>query len=309
MTWAAALAPLATVLIWSGNTVVTKAAAGVISPSSIAFYRWFLAFLILLPIIGPAAWRQRSILARCWPKLLVLGALGMVVYQSLAYEAARTTTAVNMGVTIALMPLLAILLASAFAGERLTPARLVGGFVSLAGLVYLTSRGRPVDLLHGGLHIGDLLMLVAVTANALYGVLLKRWQVPLPIWHQLFWQIAFATLLLLPFWLMGPISPITTANLPLILYAAIPTSLVAPLCWMTGIRRLGAARASLFVNLLPVVVALLAWTLLKERLYPYHFIGGALALIGVGIGLREARAVQGAPDPLANQASWETEEL
>jgi drug/metabolite transporter (DMT)-like permease len=286
----AALAPLATVLIWSGNVVVTEAASGVIAPGSIAFYRWLIALVVLLPFVAKAAWRQRAVVARHRLQLAVLGALGMVVYQSLAYEAAKTTTAVNMGVMLALMPLMSALLASLFAAERLSATRLAGGAVSLAGLVYLTSRGEPATLLTGGFHIGDGLMLIAIAGNSLYGVLLKRWTIPLSMWLQLFWQIGFATLLLLPVWLMGTISPITAANLPLILYAAIPTSLIAPLCWMTAIQKLGAARTALFINLLPIVVALLAWAILKEQLHAYHAIGGALALIGVGIGLRQGSA-------------------
>ncbi len=303
------LAPLLTVLIWPGNTIVTKAAAGVISPGSISFYRWLLAFLVLLPFMGRAAWHGRAVLARYWWKLACLGALGMVIYQSLAYEAAKTTTAVNMGVMLALMPLLSTLLASILAGERLTIGRIAGGIVSLAGLAYLTSQGHPATLLTGGFHIGDGLMLVAVLANSLYGVMLKRWTIPLSMWQQLFWQIGFSTLLLLPVWLMGTISPITSANLPLILYAAIPTSLLAPLCWMIGIQRLGAARTSLFINLLPIVVALLAWGILGEQLLSYHAIGGALALLGVGLGLRETKVARGETVEGADQAAWETEEL
>lgn len=300
----AALTPLWTVLIWSGNTIVTKAAAGVISPGSISFYRWLIAFLVLLPFAGRAAWRGRSVLGRYGLKLAALGALGMVIYQSLAYEAAKTTTAVNMGVMVALMPLISTLLASILASERLSVPRVAGAAISLFGLVYLISRGEPSALVTGGLHIGDALMLIAVTANALYGVLLKRWVIPLSMWQQLFWQIGFATLMLLPIWLMGTISPITSANLPLILYAAIPTSLLAPLCWMIGIQRLGAARTALFINLLPLVVAFLAWGILGEELHAYHAIGGALALVGVALGL-----AHGKTGDTASPAAWETEEL
>ena len=291
LTPSGALASLTTVLIWSGHAIVAKAASGVISPSSISFYRWVIAFFVLLPFTGRTAWRLRPAVARYWPKLLVLAVLGMVIYQSLAYEAAKTTTAINMGVILTLMPLSSTLLASVFASERLTFSRVAGGCVSLAGLVYLTSQGRPQSLLTGGFHIGDGLMLIAVTTNALYGVLLKRWQLPLPMWQQLFWQITFATLLLAPIWLMGPISPITAANIPLILYAAIPTSLAAPFCWMLAIQKIGAARTSMFVNLVPVIVTVLAWALLHEQLQAYHAIGGALALLGVGIALHEKKPI------------------
>ncbi len=300
----AGLAPLLTVLIWSGNTVVTKASAGVISPGSISFYRWLLAFIVLLPFVGRTAWRNRALIREYWLKLAILGALGMVIYQSLAYEAAKTTSAVNMGVIVALMPLLSTFFASLLAAEKLTVTSLMGGSISLIGLVYLTSQGDPMRLANGGFHIGDGLMIVAVLSNALYGVMLRRWAMPFPMWQQLFWQIGFSTLLLIPIFLMGDISPITTANLPLILYAAIPTSLLAPLCWMIGIQRLGAGRTSLLINLLPIVVAALAWALLGEQLYYYHAIGGALALIGVGLGLHKPRTKN---DP-ADDDRWETEE-
>jgi drug/metabolite transporter (DMT)-like permease len=300
---------LATTLIWSGNTIVTKAAAGVIAPGSIAFYRWLLAFLILAPIVGPAAWRNRAVAFRCWKQLAALGALGMVIYQSLAYKAAETTSAVNMGVIQALMPLFAAFLASALAAERLSALRVLGGILSLGGLAYLTSRGDPAGLIRGGLHLGDALMLVAVFANALYGVMVRRWAIPLPPWQQLFWQILFSTLMLIPVWLAGTVSPITAANLPLILYAAIPTSLVAPWCWIIGIQRLGSGRTALFINLLPVVVALLAWLLLHEELHGYHLIGGIVALVGVGLGLREPKAPSDRRSSTAGSSAWKTEEL
>jgi drug/metabolite transporter (DMT)-like permease len=301
------LAPLATVLIWSGNAIVTKAASGVIAPGSIAFYRWAIALFVLMPFVGRAAWRNRAAARRVWKQILVGAVLGMVIYQCLAYVAAETTTAINMGVILALMPLLSTLLASVLAAERLTKARLLGGLVSIGGLVYLTSRGNPIDLMRGGLHLGDALMLVAVLSNALYGVLLKRWALTLPVWEQLFWQILAATIVLVPIWLMGPISPITIQNLPLVLYAAIPTSLLAPLCWMIGISRLGAARTALTINLLPIIVALLAWPILGERLYAYHYVGGGVALFGIVVGLREWKI--GRPRRDDSSAAWTTEEL
>ncbi len=277
-----------TTLIWSLNTVVTKAAAGVISPGSIGFYRWLIAFLVLLPFTAREAWRHRETALRLWWKLAVLAALGMVIYQSLAYVAAATTSAVNMGVLQGLTPLIAIIAAGFLAGEGLAPARLIGGGVSLAGLVYLTARGDLRNLA-SGIHTGDLLMIVAVIANALYGVFLRRWRLPLPPWVQMQGQTFFATLLMMPMWLLGPKSALTGANVPLVLYAAIPTSLFAPWGWMNAVARLGAGRATMFINLIPILAAGIACLWLGERLELYHWVGGALTLIGVSIGLYERK--------------------
>lgn len=289
----AALAPLAAVLLWTGNTIVTKAAAAVIAPASIALYRWLLAFLILTPFLGRAAWQHRATILQHLPKLAVLGGLGMATYQSLAYEAARTTTAVNMGAIVACMPLLSALLASAMAGEALSARKLVGIAASLLGLLVLTTHGAPWALLQGSVQVGDVWMLVAVSSNALYGVLLKRWNLPLSTWQQLYAQIAMGILCLLPFWLGSHISPITAANAPLVLYAAIPASIGAPFFWMTGIKFWGAARATMTMNLLPVLVAVAAWALLGEELHTYHAVGGLVALAGVAWGLSKPKVAKG----------------
>lgn len=278
---------LATVVIWSGNTIVSKAAIDVIHPASIAFYRWVIAFLVLMPFVRRSAWNEREVTLRYAPKLAFLGLMGMVAYQSLAYEAAKTTTAVNMGVLIGLIPLVSAFLAALIANEQLTAARILGGIVSFVGLLYLTARGDMATLTSGGVHVGDGLMLVAVFSSALYGVLLKRWRIPISTWLQLWWQIGAAVMILLPFWMMSEKSPLTAVNLPLVLYAALPTSLLGPFMWMIAVRELGAARSSMFFNLFPVLVAVLAMILLGERLESFHYIGGGFALAGVLIGLRQ----------------------
>lgn len=281
----ASLLLLLPIAIWSGNVIVTKMTIGVLAPVSISFYRWLLAFLVLIPILGPAVWQRKRIVARHAWQILTLSALGMVIYQGLSYEAARTTSALNMGIILALMPLVSVFLAFLVAAQRPSPRCLFGGVVSLIGLIYLAAKGRPSALAQESLHVGDALMLAAVTANALYGVLLQRWAIPLGAWHLLFCQIGFAVLMLLPFWLAGPASPIDARGLPLIAYAAIPASLLAPAFWMMGIRRFGTGRSSLSLNLLPLVVAALAWMLLGEDLHAYHVVGGALALFGIAIGM------------------------
>lgn len=279
------LAPLATVWLWAGNTIVTRSAAGVIEPASMTFYRWAIAFAVLTPFLLRSVLQKSEVVRRHWWRLALLGVLGMALYQGLAYEAAKTTTAINMGIIVALMPLMAVLLAGLLAGEPPTLRRIAGASVSLAGLAVLVSSGEPGRLLDTGVGFGDGLMLIAVFSNALYGVLLKRWALPLTSWQQLYVQIGFGTLFILPFWVVSPISMPTAASLPLILYAAVAASLVAPVCWIAGVRRLGAARATLFLNLLPPIVAGLAWGLIGEDIHLFHLVGGTVALVGVAIAL------------------------
>jgi len=273
--------PLGAVLIWAGNTVVSKMSAGLIEPAAISFYRWLLAGLILTPFLLKPVWRQRRTIQPHLPKILVLALLGMVLYQSLAYFAAATSSATSMGMIASLMPLLTLLLSSLFLREPPTWGTLIGGVLSLLGLMILIGKGHPMQLFEHGVVFGDILMLLATVAYALYGVLLRKWALPIASWHLLYLQIWIAVVLLFPPFLLAPYSPVTAANLPLLLYAAIAASIISQILWMNGVAHMGASHATVFMNLFPIFTVIIAVAALGESVHSYHAIGGGITLIGV----------------------------
>ncbi|MDR5860029.1 DMT family transporter [Halomonas eurihalina] len=275
------LPPLGAVLIWSGNMTINQLTVGAIAPSSIAFLRWLLALAVLTPFVAPAAWRYRDTLRREWPKLAVLGLLGMGLWQGLAYVAAETTSATNMGILAAMVPLLTVLLSALILREPPSVGGILGGLFAFCGVALLLGHGNPLSLLELEIARGDALMLVAATCYALYGVMLKRWPLDLPPWVLLYGQVVCAVLILLPPYLLGPMTPVTSSNIGLIAYAGIPASIITTYLWMLAIRRIGANRASIFINLMPLFSALIAMATLGERLALFHVFGGALVLAGV----------------------------
>ncbi|MCS2609512.1 DMT family transporter [Halomonas dongshanensis] len=275
------LPPLVTVLIWSGNMTINQLTVGTIAPSSIAFLRWLLALAVLTPFVLPAAWRQRQEIKRQWPKLAFLGLLGMGLWQGLAYVAAETTSATNMGILAAMVPLLTVLLSALVLREAPTRGGVLGGVLAFCGVLVLLGKGNPLSLLNLDVARGDALMVVAATCYALYGVMLKRWAMNLSPWVMLYSQVCFAVLFLLPPYLLGPMTPIDGQNIGLILYAGIPASVITTFLWMRAVRQIGANQASIFINLMPLFSALIAMALLGEQVATFHFLGGALILAGV----------------------------
>lgn len=280
------LFPLIAVLIWSVNTIVSNLSADAIDPAAISFYRWLLALLVLTPFCLPGVWRHRCTIKGHLGQLLLLGLLGMVLYQSLAYYAAHSVSAVMMGILGATIPLLTILLSLLVL--RLAPTRgiLLGGILSFIGLVWLVSGGNPAQLLAQRPGNGEVMMLAASTSYALYGVLTKRWAIPLPTWQSLYVQIFFGVVLLLPGFLLAPEVALTQQNLPLVLFAGLFASIVAPFLWILGVQRLGASTTSIFMNVVPVFTALIAVLFLHEQLHSYHWIGGGITLTGVILAQR-----------------------
>ena len=212
---------------------------------------------------------------------MILALLGMMLNQSLGYYAAQSISAVNIGILNALIPLLTVLLSLWLLRDTPTLGVATGSVLSFAGLLWLVSEGQPARLLAQGISQGDLLMMLSVFTYALYGVLLKRWSLPFSGWLMLYLQMSAALLWLLPDFLRSDSWALTADNLPLVLYAALPASLLGTLFWLQGVRHLGANRTAIFMNLLPLFTTGIAVLWLGERLQSYHLWGGSLTLLGV----------------------------
>ena len=278
--------PLLAIFIWAGNTVVNKLAVGSIFPAEIGFYRWLFAALLFTPFM------LKPVIAH-WPqirpnlgKIFILGVLGMAVYQSLAYFAATLTTATNMGIILSLMPLMSLAMAIVSLGQRLTAGALAGAVLSFAGVLVVVSSGSLGALLEHGVNLGDAMMLIATLAYAIYSTLLKKWQLRLPPLVLLYLQVLVAVVVLFPLFVASPKVGPTLQNIPLVLYACLLASMLAPLAWMQAVVRLGPSRTTLFFNLLPLITALIAAVVLNEQLAMYHLVGGVLTLGGVVLSER-----------------------
>ncbi|MGT2489609.1 DMT family transporter [Cupriavidus basilensis] len=134
-------------------------------------------------------------------------------------------------------------------------------------------------------------MLLAMLAYAVYVILLKRWNMKdVPALQLLYLQIVVAVVALLPLYLLTPRMGLSAANLPLVGFAGLMASMVAPLVWMHTVASIGPSRASMFFNLIPLLTALIAAVVIGESLAAYHALGGAPD----GRGCAAGRVVEGA---------------
>ncbi|KXO81670.1 multidrug DMT transporter [Acinetobacter venetianus] len=297
--WAFVL-PLIAVLIWSLNIAVTRYVADYISPVSISFYRWFVAFLILTPFMLPKVWKQRAVIGKDLGKLAVLSAFGMVLYQGLSYTAAHYTTATNMGIVNAFVPVFTIFISYLILKDVPNRFAIFGSLLSFAGLIYVMSQGYISSLFEQGGHWGDAVMVVAVGFYAFYGVFLKKWQLKLPLLTSLYVQIGFALLYHVPFLLWFGLDGINADNAASVLYAGVFPSLIAPLLWMVAVQAIGPNRTSIFMNLMPVFTAIIASLWLSEHWTIYHTIGGMMILVGIIMAQKKTMKV---PSQLVETAS------
>lgn len=285
--WALAGLLLA-VLCWSGNALVARAVHNDITPFALAFWRWSLACVLLLPFVMVPLLKHLSALRAAGWRLLVLAAVGISAYNSLLYSAAQTTVAINITLVSTCLPLMTFIGTGLLLGEWPQRRAWLGMAIAALGLLILITQGRWSTLASLSFTKGDIIMLLAVADWALYSLLLKHWAKylqPIPPLVLLGTLMLLGVPMILPFYLLelsnGAQIDVSATTLGAIGYTAVFASLVAYLAWNHGIRVVGAAKAALTTYLMPVFTAILGWILLGEGLQVFHWIGGGLIFTGL----------------------------
>jgi drug/metabolite transporter (DMT)-like permease len=280
-------------LFWSGNFVIGRALNAELPPVGLAFWRWTVAAVVLLPFAGPSLWRRRGLLLPQWRRLLVLSVLGVAAFNTLVYIALHTTTAINGALVYATTPAIIAALAFMLFGERVRPLALVGVALSFIGVAAIILKGEAARLIGLAFTPGDLLVLLATLSYALYTVLLPRWPTGLPPFAFLLAIFILGALELLPLyaWEMatGSFMPASLDALLAVLYVAVCASILSYVSWNEGTRLIGARRAGLASNLMPIFTSALGVLLLGEHFAWFHGVGVALIFAGIWLATRRPK--------------------
>jgi len=292
--WLAYAGLVLTPLFWAGNAVVAKGAVDQIPPMSMSFWRWVIALAILLPFGLPGVLREKAVIRQHWLSILALATFSVGAFNSLLYLAAVTTSAINIALINATIPIMVALLAWLLLGDRTRPLQALGIGLAIAGIVTVVARGDLSVLTGLQAQPGDLLMVLAVSSWGLFSVLLRRQAVPLPLLTFLTVQIATGAMVIFPFYLTdllfisGGFELNRSTALPMMYFAIFP-GILAYGFWNHGVHRIGPAKAAIFMYLTPVFASVLAGIFLGERLGPSHMIGGALILAGLVLATRSRK--------------------
>jgi len=263
-------------LCWAGNIVLARGVIDMIAPVSLAFWRWAFAFSILLPFAWRYAVTDWRVVVRHWKILLFLSLTGVTSFNTLLYAAMHTTTAINGALIQTAMPAVIIVISLIAFKETVTKRQLFGVALCVFGAGLVVLRGDFSTFFKLAFAEGDILMMVAVVIYALYSAFL-RWRPRIHPLSFLIYTFGIGALGLLPFylWQTADSTPITLNGhiVASILYVAAFPSIIAYLCWNHGVAMLGANRAGLFINLIPVFASILAIVWLNESLKIFHIIG------------------------------------
>jgi drug/metabolite transporter (DMT)-like permease len=273
-------------LFWSANIVLGRGVVGLVPPITLAFWRWFGAFLVAVGFAWPYLKQDLPLLLRHWRKMLVLSATGIATYNTMSYIGLTSTTALNVLLLQSAGPLIIIIWAFVLFGERPSVRQVIAVSLSLVGVFVIAAHGSLESLLHLSLNVGDVWILAAML---IYGIYAATFRVR-PRTHPMSFLVAtmgVGAMMILPFYLWeladgGRVQGGPPALLAMGYIAVFP-SFIAYLFFNRGIELIGAARAGQSWHLMPVFGSVLAVLFLGERFYAYHAVG--ILLIAMGIVL------------------------
>lgn len=291
--WFAYVLLTGTAMAWGANAVAGKLAAGHVDPIVLTHLRWGCAALVILPFAWPH-------LRQDWPRvrqraglLFLYGLIGFGAFNIALYSALNYTSAVNVVIEQAGMPGMIFLLSFLFLRQRPVPAQLTGFLMTAAGVAVVVSAGDLTRLLTLSLNRGDALMLVAIVCYSAYAVALRARP-------QIHW-LSFIAVIAAAAWLATlPVAAwriaVDPAGWPdltgwgVVLFAAVVPGVLAQAAFIRGTELIGANRAGLFINLVPLFGTGFSVLLLGEAFHAFHALALALVLGGITLAERSRGA-------------------
>lgn len=273
------------VMMYAGN-ILTGKAINELPPFTIAFFRLLIAFLVLLPIGGRSLIRERSVFLAHKKPFLMMTLTGVTFFNTFIYGALQFTTATNVAVLETVIPVVTVLLSFLILKEKLQKLQWLGIFLSFIGAVWVVMDGEVFKLTSFQWNAGDGIMIGAILSWAYYSIVVKQYMHLFPAYGAILAMTSVSLIVLVPFvaieWVLTGIPTLSKPEHVMgFLYLGIFPSFIALVFYNRAVEWLGPAKASIFLNFLPVVTMVGAYFWLGERIGIMEVLGALMVIIGV----------------------------
>jgi drug/metabolite transporter (DMT)-like permease len=269
----------------ASNLVVARGGVEFVPPISLAFWRWTIVFIILLPFTYFSLKKNFKIIQKEYKKLFFLGAMGCGVCGAFPFLAGQTTTVANMGIIYTSSPIFIILISALFFSEKITLTKVIGLIACLIGVFAIIIKGDLELLINLRFTIGDLWMLAAAIGWALYSIYLFYWKTELEIFQRFTLIALFGAISLLPFYIAEELyfqkTVFNNEFLFWTVFAAISPGIIAFTLYTVAQKKLGASLTGFTLYIFTVYAAIYGYIFFDEQLESYHYLGTVLVFFGV----------------------------
>ena len=285
-----------TTIFWSGNFIVGKAASMYeIPPFSLNFYRWFFAGLILLPFTYKEIINKKSYILNNIGFFIILGITSITIFNSIVYYSLYYTQVISGVLMISTIPVWIIFISSLLNIEKTNFFQIIGVAFSLTGVVFIITKVDLELVKNLDFNKGDLTMVIAMFAWAIYSALLKKKKYEISQITLLEVVIITGLIFLTPIYFIemnfGNTIKLGKPFYLTLTYVVLFPGLCSFFFWIKGISIIGANRAGVFLHLMPIFGAIMAMVIFDEKFMFYHFLGAIFILSGIILSNKKTKNV------------------
>ena len=282
----AAIYLFAATFFWAGNFIVGKTASiNEIPPVSLNFYRWVLAWLILLPFTYKELIKKKNYILNNIGLFIILGITAVTIFNSALFYSLKFTQVISGVLMISTVPVMIIFISSLLKIERTNIFQIIGVVLSLTGVLFIITKADFELLKNLDFNRGDIFMIIAMLSWATYSALLKKQKYELSQISLLQVVIGFGVIFLIPLYLidlnMGNLIKLEKPFFLTLTYVVLFPGLASFFFWIKGVSLIGANRAGVFLHLMPILGAVMAMIIFDEKILFYHFLGAIFIVAGI----------------------------
>ena len=279
-------------LFWAGNFIVGKTASiNEIPPISLNFYRWLVAWLILLPFTFRELIKKKNYILNNIGFFIVLGITAVTIFNSALFYSLKFTQVISGVLMISTVPVMIIFISSLLKIEKTNFFQIIGVGLSLTGVLFIITKADIGLLKNLDFNRGDLIMIIAMLSWATYSALLKKKKYELSQISLLQVVISFGVIFLIPLYFidmnMGNSIKLEKPFFLILTYVVLFPGLASFFFWIKGVALIGANRSGVFLHLMPIFGAVMAMIIFDEKFMFYHLLGAAFILMGIILSNRK----------------------
>ena len=280
-------------LFWAGNFIVGKTASiNEIPPISLNFYRWLVAWLILLPFTFRELIKKKNYILNNIGFFIVLGITAVTIFNSALFYSLKFTQVISGVLMISTVPVMIIFISSLLKIEKTNFFQIIGVGLSLTGVLFIITKADLGLLKNLDFNRGDLIMIIAMLSWATYSALLKKKKYELSQISLLQVVISFGVIFLIPLYFidmnMGNSIKLEKPFFLTLTYVVLFPGLASFFFWIKGVALIGANRSGIFLHLMPIFGAVMAIIIFDEKFMFYHLFGAVFILMGIILSNRKS---------------------
>ncbi len=273
------------VLTWGANFGIVKSAYAYIPPLLFGALRFTIMGILLL---AATFWQEREIRIQKEDlgKVVLVGGLGLGLYQVLWSLGLNLTSPSNSALILSTQPLLGLLYIDLIKKEPVGRQQYMGMLLALVGVVFIVL--KPTAKLHFSLETlpGDLLTLMAGFCSAIF---FSVWSKPLLNTYSPMRLMSYCMIIgSLVLWIASPLSsqPVVWGQVWrsawwTMGYAVLFSGMLGHVFWYEGIGRVGVTKSMLYLYFIPIWAVLFNFLMMGEAIFLQQIFGGVLILWGV----------------------------